>query len=250
VLWRSADGIITNWLGNANGGFTGNIANAENRVDAAWQVAGVGDFNGDGREDILWRNTQSGDVTNWLGQSTGSFAGNTQFAYNNASLAWQIVGVGDFNRDGRDDILWRSNDGIITNWLGNANGGFTGNIANAENRVDAAWQVAGIGDFNGDGYDDVLWRNTQSGDVTDWLAYNNGSFAGNTQYAYNNANLAWQIVEVGDYNGDGRDDILWRSSDGTITNWLANNNFGFNGNIANAENHVDSPWLVMPDYPW
>ena len=32
------DGTITNWLGNANGGYTGNIANAENHVDDSWLV--------------------------------------------------------------------------------------------------------------------------------------------------------------------------------------------------------------------
>ena len=249
ILWRDDNGRVTNWLGNANGGFSGNIANAESHAENSWQVAGVGDFNGDGRDDVLWRNTQSGDVTNWLGQLNGSFIGNTQFAYNNASSAWQIVGVGDFNGDGRDDILWRSSDGTITNWLGNANGGFNGNIANAENHVDAVWQVAGIGDFNGDGKDDVLWRNTQSGDVTNWLGQTNGGFAGNTEFAYNNASLFWHVVGVGDYDGDGRDDILWRNDNGRVTNWLGNANGGFTGNIANAENHADNTWHVYPqDY--
>jgi hypothetical protein len=33
----------------------------------------------------------------------------------------------------------------------------------------AAWQFAGIGDYNGDGVSDVLWRNTATGEVDTWL---------------------------------------------------------------------------------
>ena len=36
---------------------------------------------------------------------------------------WQIAGIGDFNGDGQDDVLWRNADGLTVNWLGQANGG-------------------------------------------------------------------------------------------------------------------------------
>ncbi|MEO8141377.1 MAG: M10 family metallopeptidase C-terminal domain-containing protein, partial [Sphingomicrobium sp.] len=65
----------------------------------------------------------------------------------------------DFNGDGRSDILWRNIDGQMSNWLGQANGGFVQNNANAAAVVPTSWQIAGTGDFNGDGRDDILWRN-------------------------------------------------------------------------------------------
>ena len=40
--------------------------------DPDWQVAGTGDFNGDGRDDVLLRHA-NGWMTEWLGQSNGSF---------------------------------------------------------------------------------------------------------------------------------------------------------------------------------
>ena len=244
VLWRHNNGTVTDWLGQANGGFAGNFDNANLALTNDWQVAGVGDFNGDGRDDVLWR-ASNGTVTNWLGQASGGFEGN--FANANLALTteWQVAGVGDFNGDGRDDVLWRHTNGTITNWLGQGSGGFTGNFANANLALTNEWKVAGVGDFNGDGYDDILWRHT-NGTVTNWLGDANGGFTGN----FANANVAltnaWTIVDVGDYNGDGRDDVLWRNADGSVTDWLGQANGGFAGNFANANLPQGTDWHVSP----
>lgn len=244
LLLRNTNGTVTNWLAQANGSFVGNFANANLALTTDWQVAGVGDFNGDGRDDVLWR-ASNGTVTNWLAQGNGAFAGN--FANANLALTtdWKVAGIGDFNGDGRDDILWRHANGTITNWLGEENGGYTGNFANANLALTNEWKVAGVGDFNGDSFDDVLWRHT-NGTVTNWLGNANGGYSGN----FANANLAltntWQIVGVGDYNGDGRDDVLWRNNDGTVTDWLGQANGGFIGNLTNANLPQSADWHVQP----
>ncbi len=56
--------------------------------------------------------------------------------------SWHIVGTGDFNGDGRDDILWRNTDGSLTNWLGQANGSHANN-ASASTSVATSWHIAG-----------------------------------------------------------------------------------------------------------
>jgi Ca2+-binding RTX toxin-like protein len=135
----------------------------------------------------------------------------------------------DFNGDGRSDVLWRSDDGTVTDWLALANGSgaFAGN-SSLLTQVPTNWHIAGTGDFNGDRRADVLWR-SDDGTVTDWIAQADGTFAGNsalvTQVATN-----WHIAGTGDFNGDGRDDVLWRSDDGTVTNWLAQADGTFAGN--------------------
>ncbi|MES2904980.1 MAG: FG-GAP-like repeat-containing protein, partial [Pseudomonadota bacterium] len=105
------------------------------------------DFNGDGRSDILWRN-DNGALTNWLGQANGGFVDNGANAFASIGTTWSVDGIGDFNGDGRDDILWRHDAGHLTEWLGQANGGFVDNGANAFASISTAWSVAGIGDFN------------------------------------------------------------------------------------------------------
>jgi hypothetical protein len=248
VLWRNNDGRITNWLGTHNGGYTDNATNGLSNVSNDWQIAGVGDFNGDGRDDILWRNAD-GRITDWLGVGNGSFSSNGVNSLNAVALDWKIAAIGDFNGDGRDDILWRNADGRITNWLGAANGGFTDNVANAYNGVSLDWQVAGAGDFNGDGRDDILWRNVD-GRMTDWLGNGSGGYSSNAVNTYHAVSFDWQVHSIGDFNGDGRDDILWRNVDGRITDWLGTSSGGFADNIANAYNAVSTDWHIQPDVLW
>jgi Ca2+-binding RTX toxin-like protein len=200
------------------------------------------DFNGDGRSDVLWRN-DSGRVTDWLGQANSGFVSNFANADANAGTDWHIVGTGDFNGDGRDDILWRNDNGDLTNWLGQANGGFVSNFGNAFYHVDNSWHVAGTGDFNGDGRDDILWR-SNSGEVTDWLGQASSGFVSNFANADANAGTDWHIVGTGDFNGDGRSDILWRNDNGDLTNWLGQLNGGFASNFGNAFYHVDNSWHI------
>jgi hypothetical protein len=69
----------------------------------AWTVAGSGDYNGDGRSDILWRNTSTGANVIWL-----SATSTTSQAVATLSTAWKAVGSGDYDGDHRADILWRN----------------------------------------------------------------------------------------------------------------------------------------------
>ena len=73
------------------------------------------DFNGDGKADILWRDT-SGAVAIWL--MNGTAVASTGIL-GTVTTDWTIVGVGDFNGDARADILWRHTSGALAVWLMN-----------------------------------------------------------------------------------------------------------------------------------
>jgi hypothetical protein len=158
------------------------------------------DFDGDGRSDILWRNTSTGQNQMWMAASSASTV-----ALNTVGTAWRVAGTGDFNGDGKSDILWRnSTTGANTIYL-SANSATQQAVATVANQ---AWTVAGAGDFNGDGKSDILWRNTTTGANTIWLSGSNL-----TQQAVGTVgNQAWRVQGVGDFNGDGFADILWRNN--------------------------------------
>ena len=248
VLWRNDNGALTNWMGQPNGGFVSNDLNAMANLPVSWQVAGTGDFNSDGRDDIIWRRTD-GAFTEWLGQANGGFISNDANAWTVLPTSWRVDGTGDFNGDGNDDVLWRRSDGAFTEWLGQDNGGFVSNDANAFRNLPNSWQVAGTGDFNGDNRDDVAWRR-DDGAFTVWLGQSNGGFITNDANAWAAVPTSWQVAATGDYNGDGRDDIAWRNSNGTFTNWLGQANGGFVSNDANAWTVLTTAWHVQGPDSW
>ena len=122
---------------------------------------------------------------------------------------------GDFNGDGKTDILWRQTSGALYTWFINgttiASAGSPGGIGND-------WVIEGVGDFNGDGKADILWRHT-SGSVYVWLL-NGTSVIG--QGSPGAVGTDWAVVGVGDFNGDGKADILWRHASGSVYEWLLN----------------------------
>jgi len=165
------------------------------------------DFNGDGKTDILWRNKSTGQNVVWLmnGTTYSSYAELLQVADTN----WQIVGTGDFNSDGKTDIVWRNKStGQNVVWL--MDGVNYGGYAWLLEVADLNWEIVGTGDFNSDGKVDILWRNKATGENVVW--YMDG--VTRTGWSYIEpavSDLNWEIVGTGDFNSDGKTDILWRN---------------------------------------
>jgi len=169
------------------------------------------DFDGDAKNDILWRHTSGVLVTWFLNGASVTGLGSP----GGADANWTVQGAGDFNGDGRADILWRHTSGAVYMWLMNGTSiigaGFPGTVA-------TDWTIAGVGDFNGDGKADILWRHT-SGLVYIWLM-NGTSIIG--AGSPGSVGTDWTIQGVGDVNGDARADIVWRHTSGAVAVWMMN----------------------------
>jgi hypothetical protein len=174
------------------------------------------DSNGDGRADILWRNSQDGRNALWM--MDGKSIKQVVLTNSVADQNWEIVGRGDFNGDNKSDILWRNqNTGGNSMWLMD---GATVTSDLAINVVaDRSWQIKSVNDFDGDGKDDILWRNMQTGNVYMYLM--NGHEIRSRQSLRTVADLNWEIVTTADMNGDSKADLIWRNkASGTNVVWL------------------------------
>jgi Ca2+-binding RTX toxin-like protein len=175
--------------------------------DPNWQIATLGDFNGDHRDDILWRNQATGE--NYLYLMNGTAIAGEGFVRTVADLNWQIAGSGDFNGDGRADILWR-NASTGENYVYLMNGSAIASEGYLRTVADQSWQVAGIGDLDGDGHADIVWRNSSTGQ--NYVYFMNGTTIAKEGYLRTVADQHWQIEAIGDYDGDGKSDLFWRNS--------------------------------------
>jgi hypothetical protein len=234
ILWQNSDGALSIWDAREGGGFSEG-AYYHGAVGGGWRIAGTGDLNGDGRHDLLWQNVD-GAVSAWR-STDGGFEENSYF-HGSVGASWRLVGLGDFTGDGRADILWRNTDGSLATWAASGPGvGFSegGYFAGG---VPTSWHIDGIGDFSGDGRDDLIWRNDNGG-VSVWRS-NGGGF---DQGVFNTSvGTEWQIAQVADFNGDGRADILWRAGNGALTTWQSNGG-GFDQSVYNSS--VPTDWTIM-----
>jgi len=219
ILWRNTTtGDVVVWLTNATGNGVASVVNWGGG-STAWIIEGQGDLNKDGRADILWRNTTTGDVVVWMTNATGNGVASV-VNWGGAPTAYSIAGVGDLNGDGRADILWRNTTtGDVVVWLTNSTSTGVATVATVGG-APLAWSIAGVGDTNGDGWADILWRNTTTGDVVVWLM--NGTQVLNWGVLPQPAILEWTIAGVGDANGDGKADLIWRHTSGNVVVWLLN----------------------------
>lgn len=213
ILWRNRKtGAMVLWWG-ASGAQPGVVSFdwGAQLEDPNWQVAAIGDFDGDRRSDILWRNRISGDNAVGFLVSNG-FESDFWYAYSSnpvPNFAWKVAGTGDFDGDGRSEVLWRNTaNGANSVWRftdTSSNTAFNGSPLPS---VNVSWRIAGIGDFNGDGKSDIFWRNASNGANALWYS---------GQYTTSKALVAvtdmhWQVTATGDFDGDGRCDLFWRNS--------------------------------------
>jgi len=220
-----------------------------NQVGAAMgrSVAGAGDVNGDGYADVIVGAPQAevAGVGNEVGRALIYFGSSGQIdtspdALLSGTQAQQAFGssvasAGDGNGDGFADVIVGAPNTDVTDtgttiadsgeayvYFGGAgtfntqtDGRFRGVSANAR----AGFSVAGAGDVNGDGFDDVVvgapfalnFAGDVSGTATVYFGapnvpYDSGDHLAN--FAIPNALTGWSVDSAGDVNRDGYGDVL------------------------------------------
>jgi hypothetical protein len=191
--------------------------------------AGLGDFNGDGYQDVIWQNDSTHQVTvhyfdgaegvtytgfNWL-NSTGEPSG------------WVLVGAADFDGNGVPDLVWEymPTGQVTVNYYGGS-GGATNLGWNWLNSAGhPGWTVVAVADMDGDGAPDLIWENNTTNQVT--VNYYGGT-GGATLTGWNWLNSSgepagWHVVAAADFDGNGTPDLVWQN---TATRQVTVNYYG------------------------
>jgi hypothetical protein len=179
--------------------------------------------------DLLFLEPSTGAIVNWTMNNVSEVAAaNVLRRPDGSAIAapagWRIVSTADFDGNGVADLLWQSNTGAVGIWSLGPNGV----VQNARfvqlNGADAAlggFSIAGAADMNGDGRTDLVLRNGAQDITQIWLLDGNSTILNGSagQVTVLNpatggalaAGAGFQIVGLGDFNGDGQTDILYDS---------------------------------------
>ncbi len=201
-------GPVVILLGTGTGTFTnGTTINTTSPFTPTSVV--VGDFNGDGKQDLAVLSAAgTGSVNIYLGNGNGTFQTAKNYPVAGSTSASRLLAVGDFNRDGIQDL-------VATNWglnnvaviLGNGDGSFQAPSYYAVGND--PWNVV-VGDLNQDGFLDLVVASDGSSSASILQGNGDGTFK-----PYTTANTgASQVgsVAIGDFNGDGFPDIATTSA--------------------------------------
>lgn len=196
-----------------------------------------GDFNGDGRGDLLCHDPSTGARHRKYSETTGFSASWTSWSSNAwCNHAGSRVFVGDFNGDGRDDLLCSDTSGRKWVDLGPT---FAGTESASWEWLNANWCHTfdlRVGDFDGDGSDDLLCHDPNTGRL--WLDYANDGFAG-TDSSYNNSWCVGNVTtRVGRFNSDARTDLACQ----TLSSGVKIQYAGSGGTFGSTSSVTNSNW--------
>lgn len=225
--FRNISTSVARWyvnLSNGSSAFTTTLwANFSTISLSGWTSAVVGDFNADGKDDIANFFNRSGVARWWVSLSNGTAFTTTLFGSMSTATGWTNQAAGDFNNDGRTDLV-SFNTNTNEFWVSLSNGAtFTTSWWSTIPQPFGLFQV--VADFNGDHKDDLGLIETSSGQIA--VGASSGANFAFSVWATLFSTTGLKSVIVNDFNGDGKPDLGLFYATTTSAQWWISINNGF-----------------------
>ncbi len=175
-----------------------------------------GDFNTDGKPDLVTVNTDANTISLLLNNGSGGFGAAITFSVGNSPRS---AAVGDFNGDSKLDLATANASNTVSVLLGDGNGGFTTSSIS----VPGIPLSVAAGDVNGDGKLDLVTGTYSYGTVTVMPGNGSGGFGNQTSFSVGHQPTS---ITMGDFNGDGKPDLTTSNQNTDKLSILLNNGSG------------------------
>jgi choice-of-anchor B domain-containing protein len=196
LLWRHrGSGEMVVWRMDGVSLASGTFTTPSSLPDLGWRAVAGAEFNGDGKTDILWHHAGSGQIAIWYMNGVSLAGGTLTTPDSLPDTQWSLVATGDFNRDGRTDLLWRhATSGQIAVWFMDGAVLRGGTFTTPPSLADPQWRIVATGDYNGDDKTDIVWRHGGSGQNVVWFMDGTVLVSGTFTTPSTVADTAWRIV--------------------------------------------------------
>lgn len=168
----------------------------------------IGDYSGDGLDDLAWRAADGRVWVSVAGTDPG-WSKPQRWGKLPPGTAWNSVRSGDFNADGRIDLVIRNPK--TGNWrlLASTGSSFAASTISGTWPTTTSWTDLVQSDFDGDGGTDLAGRELTTG--TWYVSRGTPSGFETRAWGTTMGATAWQDVRAADFDGDGRADIVGRN---------------------------------------
>jgi hypothetical protein len=217
LIWQNdATRQTTMWyMGGAGGTVMQTASWVWSTSVPGWRVAGTGDFNGDGKPDLIWVNDVTRQVVVWyMGGSFGNLRQTAAWMSTTGYPGWHIAAIADFNGDGKPDLVAQNDTThqVFVVFMGGPQGITVLGSTWISSSGIPAWSVVAARDFNGDGKPDLVWQNDITRQVVVWyMSGVEGNVMQSAAWISTDNVPGWTIVGARDFNNDGHPDLVWQN---------------------------------------
>lgn len=244
IVFQDSGGGLAAWLMKGKRMDRATLLSPGTVGDKDWQLAARADFDADGQSDLLFQH-HDGRLAVWLMNGTRLVKASLLDPEGPGSSDWRVVGAGDFNRDGHQDVLFQQAGGLMAIWHLRGTRLLSATLTDPSSPGDPNWKIAATGEFDGDDQVDLVFQHTD-GSLAIWLMNGTVLKRALRPNPDSSGSPDWRVVATGDYSGRDHSDLLFQNRESLeIAVWFMSGLNLSEASLASPSN-PGGTWRIAP----